>query len=163
MNRRIGIPTMFGGIQYRSRTEATWAAFFLELKLVATYEPVDLYGYIPDFEIAFKRRPLLLEVKGSYEDIDAAKTKLFNSGWEGDAVIVVSGATNIIGSMYEEGIGWDDAVLTYCLACKQHTICTESGRRRCRHCLADSRNLFWAFNPAQAWAAAQNVTQWRAA
>lgn len=163
MQRRIGIPTMFAGIQYRSRTEATWAAFFTELKLKFTYEPCDLDGYIPDFDVAFKKLPLLVEVKGSTEDIELAKLKLETSGWTGDAAIVVSGSTNMIGAMFDADYGWDNAALAVCLACKSPTICSESGRWRCRNCQAGAREIYWGFNPAPAWAAAQNITQWRAA
>jgi hypothetical protein len=58
------IPTMYAGVQFRSRLEARWAAFFDLLGWKWDYEPIDLAGYIPDFLV---RRPLgelfLVEVK----------------------------------------------------------------------------------------------------
>ena len=60
--RRAGIPTTHRGIEYRSRLEARWAAFFHNIGWEHTYEPFDGHGYIPDFLIHGKR-PLLVEVK----------------------------------------------------------------------------------------------------
>lgn len=58
------IPTEYKGIQFRSRTEARWAAFFDEMRWKWEYEPYDLNGWIPDFELnAGKKR--LVEVKPS--------------------------------------------------------------------------------------------------
>jgi hypothetical protein len=46
-----GIPTMYAGVRFRSRAEATWAAYFDRLGWTWDYEPVDCRGYIPDFLI----------------------------------------------------------------------------------------------------------------
>jgi hypothetical protein len=43
------IPTVYAGVQFRSRLEARWAAFFDLLGWKWEYEPFDLEGYIPDF------------------------------------------------------------------------------------------------------------------
>lgn len=45
------IPTMYAGVQFRSRLEAKWAAFFDLIGWKWEYEPFDLPGYIPDFLI----------------------------------------------------------------------------------------------------------------
>jgi hypothetical protein len=45
------IPTFYDGIEYRSRLEAKWAAFFDQLGWEFTYEPFDGDYYIPDFVI----------------------------------------------------------------------------------------------------------------
>lgn len=46
---KVGIPTKYNGVQFRSRLEARWAAF-LDLRGVKwTYEPEDFPGWIPDF------------------------------------------------------------------------------------------------------------------
>lgn len=50
------IKTKFNGIIYRSRLEATWAAFFKNLEWNFEYEPYDLNGWIPDFIILGKKR-----------------------------------------------------------------------------------------------------------
>lgn len=56
-----GIPTKYAGIQFRSRAEARWAAFFDRLDWRWAYEPVDLDGYIPDFVLEGR---CYTEVKG---------------------------------------------------------------------------------------------------
>lgn len=56
----------------RSRLEATWAAFFDEMRIDWEYEPVDMDGWIPDFAIWMMSRqgsdrltpePMYVEVK----------------------------------------------------------------------------------------------------
>jgi len=61
-------PTIYKGIHFRSRLEATWAAFFDLLKWEWVYEPFDLNGWFPDFAIRKYNdvnfnTPLLVEVK----------------------------------------------------------------------------------------------------
>jgi hypothetical protein len=46
-------PTMYNGVQYRSRLEARWAAFFDLIKWRHEYEPIDLPGWSPDFRVVF--------------------------------------------------------------------------------------------------------------
>ena len=60
---RPGIPTLYNGIQFRSRLEAKWAAFFDLLGWEYEYEPFDLDGWIPDFLIKGKELDILVEVK----------------------------------------------------------------------------------------------------
>lgn len=66
------IPTVYKGVQMRSRLEARWAAFFDLMGYDWQYEPIDLDGWIPDFSVRIKRekkfpaddiRPYLMEVK----------------------------------------------------------------------------------------------------
>lgn len=59
---RRAIPTIFEGVQYRSRLEARWAAFFTLLGWPFEYEPYDLDGWIPDF-LLMGKVPVLVEVK----------------------------------------------------------------------------------------------------
>lgn len=56
-------PTMYNGIRFRSRLEATWAAFFDALGWRWEYEPFDLKGWVPDFLIYGANRDALVEVK----------------------------------------------------------------------------------------------------
>lgn len=58
-----GIPTIYRGVQYRSRLEAKWAAMFDLLGWEHQYEPFDLDGWIPDFLIAGRQSPILVEIK----------------------------------------------------------------------------------------------------
>ena len=52
--------TMYAGCLFRSRLEATWAAFFDICGIKWVYEPFDLPGWSPDFQI---NNNLLCEVK----------------------------------------------------------------------------------------------------
>ena len=64
-------PTMYNGVQYRSRLEARWAAFFDLIGWKHEYEPIDLPGWSPDFRVVFpcghsecpSHHSLLVEVK----------------------------------------------------------------------------------------------------
>lgn len=45
------VPTLYNGVNYRSKLEAQWAAFFDEMGWEHTYEPFEINGLIPDFII----------------------------------------------------------------------------------------------------------------
>jgi hypothetical protein len=106
------IPTVYNGVQFRSRLEAKWAVLFDLLSWKWEYEPIDLNGYIPDFLVTptAHNRPTLFEVKPvsgpacavlnckcggddaeSKSFMDAAIRSVQASGWTGHAV--VAGAT----------------------------------------------------------------------
>lgn len=55
------IPTVYRGVQFRSRLEARWAAFFDLLEWRWVYESMDFDGWIPDFQLLE-----LPEVKNAY-------------------------------------------------------------------------------------------------
>ncbi len=56
-------PTLYGGVMFRSRLEATWAAFFDLLGWSWEYEPFDLGTWSPDFLIRGHNKDCLVEVK----------------------------------------------------------------------------------------------------
>jgi hypothetical protein len=60
------IPTKYKHVQFRSRLEARWAAFFDLGKRRWAYEPFELEGYIPDFILYGQRRNALVEIKPEY-------------------------------------------------------------------------------------------------
>lgn len=60
MANMTGIETCYRGINFRSRLESRWACFFDECGWRWTYEPFDLPGWIPDFQIEGR---ILAEVK----------------------------------------------------------------------------------------------------
>lgn len=70
-------PTDYNGVHFRSRLEARWAAFFDLAGWKWEYEPVDLFGWSPDFRVEFPcghsecngKHVLLVEVK-PYFSID---------------------------------------------------------------------------------------------
>lgn len=70
------IPTLYKGIQFRSRLEAKWAAFFDLIQVAWSYEPVDFHGWIPDFRI----NDALLDVKPWREFDRTIQEKIEESG-----------------------------------------------------------------------------------
>lgn len=56
------IPTVYNHVQFRSRLEARWAAFFDLAGIKWDYEPFDLEGWAPDFMLKGKTKALV-EVK----------------------------------------------------------------------------------------------------
>ena len=56
-------PTEYNGVEYRSRLEATWACFFDCYEWKHKYEPYDLQGWTPDFELIL---PCCKKVCGSH-------------------------------------------------------------------------------------------------
>lgn len=128
----MAIETRYSSVQFRSRLEAKWAAFFDLLNWPWEYEPFDLDGYIPDFVLRF-RRPLLVEVKPiiteQWQEVAAeahgALDKIERSGWQHEALLV--GATvwddpggyggSVIGLLGEKcgrGLVYDAAELNEC-------------------------------------------------
>ncbi len=73
----LAIPARYNGTLFRSRLEATWAAFFDELGWAWDYEPLDFSGWTPDFLLKFQR-PTLVEVKPTDEQCKEV-TKLLES------------------------------------------------------------------------------------
>ncbi|MEN4466782.1 hypothetical protein VXE65_32590 [Mycolicibacterium conceptionense] len=85
-------PTLYGGIEYRSRLEARWAAFFTEIGWRTTYEPFDGDAYIPDFLID-GAEPLLVEIKPAtlLADYGDAVPKIehgLRGNWQHDVLIL---------------------------------------------------------------------------
>lgn len=68
-------PTTYAGVNFRSRLEARWAAFFDIVQIKWEYEPYDLEGWSPDFSIIFPSGlSTLVEVK----PIDWKKDGIFS-------------------------------------------------------------------------------------
>ncbi len=64
-------PTYYADVLFRSRLEATWAAFFDLCGWSWEYEPLDLRGWTPDFRITLQslvsgNKTVLAEVKPYY-------------------------------------------------------------------------------------------------
>ena len=64
-------PTRYKGVNFRSRLEARWAAFFDVREWRWEYEPaVEFFNWIPDFVISFPECPLFVEIKPVFPDSD---------------------------------------------------------------------------------------------
>lgn len=70
-------PTSYKGVNFRSRLEATWAAFFDLCGWEWEYEPIDLPGWTPDFILEKK---VAVEVKPVREVLPNVN-RFINSGW----------------------------------------------------------------------------------
>lgn len=128
--------TTYNGVKFRSRLEATWAAFFDLINFNWEYEPIDLNGWSPDFLISDKRSPLnyiYVEVKPfvfsegkTSKDIDDIYSKISLSVKDG--IVLLLGQFPFNGSNYRDEFligkmltfgdryNWykiDDAVLSY--------------------------------------------------
>lgn len=57
------IPTIYNHVQFRSRLEARWDAFFDLAGIEWDYEPFDLDGWAPDFLLRTAVGHVLVEVK----------------------------------------------------------------------------------------------------
>jgi hypothetical protein len=152
-------PTMYAGIEFRSRLEARWACFFDQLDWQWTYEPFDGNHYIPDFLI--HDFPVIVEVKPASElaEYQAAVPKMVKGlagHWTGDFLIL--GVDPFPVGEREPYVGlW---------AFHDHV---ETPSHRLPRLL---ENEGWDFDPIQwpqdqvhrvraAWAEACNVTKWR--
>lgn len=71
-------PTTYAGVRFRSRLEATWAAFFDLLEWRWEYEPFDLKGWVPDFVIRGTRNALV-EIKPTLEPDAETIKKIINA------------------------------------------------------------------------------------
>lgn len=169
-----GIPTEYRGVRFRSRTEATWAAFFDLVNWQWDFEPFDLDGYIPDFVVRF-RPPLLVEVKPAVfiEELRERTRKIERSGWEHEALILLSApladdhpahpVLGLIGERHEAEWSWETALAFTCRDCGNLSVLAESGSWRCRVCGANDGNahVWHVAGGLTEWAQAKNRTQWR--
>lgn len=95
------IPTTYKGINFRSRLEARWAAFFDLLGWRWEYEPEDLNGWIPDFVLFDQcgQREVLVEVKPIRElgeESRAAMAKYAASGDDRFCLFLGLGPVNLL-------------------------------------------------------------------
>jgi hypothetical protein len=133
---RKAIPTVYKGIEFRSRLEAKWAIMFDLFSWSWEYEPIDLNGYIPDFHIDFGRDRFFVEIKPHMTKsalmpaLDKANAALGDDADEG--ILVLGGTIGSYGTyfnaetyvwhltavmMQEGGWGVDDVYLAVCPSC----------------------------------------------
>jgi hypothetical protein len=171
-----GIPTQYKGVNFRSRLEAKYAALFDLLAWSWTYEPIDLAGWIPDFAIEGKPRPILVEVKPIFEFDEALGDRIVRAAdclGEGGYETLISGAVlpeNIFGihgpGWLCEGDWWSPAHVFEVLGIRptKYGLCHDLGSYQDRisglhdgdHYLGDSPDL------EAMWVEAGNIVQWQA-
>lgn len=103
-----GIPTKYGFINFRSRLEARWAAFFDLCGWSWTYEPFDLPGWIPDFEIAGPAGSMLVEIKPirHYREFEALAKEIAKSMRDFDFVLLLG-----VSPLWDQSSGFSDCVV----------------------------------------------------
>lgn len=146
------IETAYRGVQFRSRLEAKWAAFFDLCSWPWQYEPLDLNGYIPDFVLPFKCGPVLVEVKPEIyrKALQPHTQKIEQSGWKHESLIVgadifaddmwdAGAAIGILderggdcGNPKEDAHWWGGAIFEKCLGCGGYSFFHGEATYRCR-------------------------------
>lgn len=132
------IPTKYAGVQFRSRLEARWAAYFDLVGLTWEYEPFDFPGWIPDFLVKGEdlEHSVLLEVKPEYTDCYTEMCAMVRS---------------------VEAVEWAEASFDMYMS----TIV--KGQITLFLAVGHSPAGIYAFHPhdAGAWKEAANIVQWR--
>lgn len=166
-----GIPTKYQGILFRSRLEATWAAFFDLCGWRWEYEPFDLQGYIPDF-LLHGAVPAIVDVKPLVNLSEYhVRAKELDRVCGGHEVLIVGcglyGSSDRIGLLTDLcgwDAGWEDGALMTCSHCGRHSYYHTVGSFQSRVCgHGDGDHYLGAFYEASDfWAQAKNAVQWRA-
>lgn len=176
------IPTKYKGIQFRSRLEATWAAFFDNIDWLWDYEPFDRSGWIPDFALKFPSGVVLVECKPFVRLEDAAQY-IEKPMIDSDELVVVVGSSLFDKESESESVwpramedlpsigvfaekGWPQDLLVNqasIFVCKNHFGLARNvlmGRFECLYC---SHRYEIPVAPATAgrWAAAKNEAQYK--
>jgi len=96
------IKTRYGGVVFRSRLEAKWAAMFDLVGWRWTYEPRDFNGWIPDF-VVHASRDIYVEVKPVRDFPAEVAGKLERSGCD-DRMMIVGDCVPLFG--HTSLFGW---------------------------------------------------------
>lgn len=174
------IPTEYRGIQFRSRLEATWAAFFDLMGWYWEYEPIDFAGYIPDFLLQMPG-PIFVEVKPEtdYDDLEQHHDKARKAGVGGLLVLGAFPFGNTIGNACEDYAMVDAVNRGELVEAYGHPVVLGP---RCSCAEFGSPSILWESadtcvcvacpwegqeyakerpDPREAWVRAKNITQWR--
>lgn len=105
------IETWYRGHLFRSRLEATWAAFFDLCGWDWEYEPFELEGWLPDFRLMFKKQSLLIEIKPVSEFPEDVGTRVVDSvkkhGFEAATIFGIPPVIGRYGRKNYLGWSWD--------------------------------------------------------
>ena len=102
------IPTKYKGIQFRSRLEAKWAAFFDLMNWKWQYEPRDFNGWIPDFAV-YGKHLVYVEVKPTVVFLHDIANEIDASGCNHEVLLIgetcpIPGNNNLFGDNVQ--LGW---------------------------------------------------------
>jgi len=115
------VETIYGGIRFRSRLEARWAAFFDVCRWRWEYEPADFNGWFPDFILVGSRGDrVFVEVKPIAEASAQLEARIDRSGCPAECMIVGLSPTLLcpdwgsgcrMGWLREDFGGWGEAAI----------------------------------------------------
>ena len=137
------LSAMYRGLRFRSRVEATWAAFFDIVRWPWEYSSIHVGEYVPAFVLHFPQAPVLIDVmtiSGDAWDLQKYVGQLEAATWAGEKLIVGaalfegytwSGATTI-GLLLDDSAGWDEAVFESCGGCGSYSFFSATGSYHCR-------------------------------
>lgn len=181
------IPTVYDGIEYRSRLEARWAAFMSNIGWEFTYEPFDGDGYIPDF-IVHGDRPMVIEVKPAVTLAEfkqpTGKIEYGLADYQYDVLVVGAdplpaikggaGDDMVAGWLGENNHGnpygdpdytWDTGHWTRCTNCRSVAVFHGLMSFACRPCGCYDGDHYLGVFPERVlrstWADAVNSVKWR--
>lgn len=169
------IPTMYGGVQFRSRLEARWAVFFDTVGWPWVYEPLDLRRYIPDFILSFEAGPIAVEVKPEtmLAPLGEYAQRMVLSGWSRELLVIGAAVHgDVIGVIGDPVGGMDSgrevalgpAEIFACINCGRVSVLNADYSWRCRvsGCYGGNshRGHVDEGYVAGAWLAAGNRVQW---
>lgn len=180
----MSIPTKYANVQFRSRLEARWAAFFDAMQWKWDYEPTELDGWIPDFRLNFIR-PIWVEIKPeeTCEGLEQYEERLEKQVREREILLLGdrpmldtdwSDQYPTLGRLCEVdpeygNCGWDKALWMVCGRCYEFSFyhATQTYRSRlCGH--YDGDHLLGTIEANEkaaidkVWKMAGNATQWNA-
>lgn len=135
-------PTIYRGLEFRSRIEATWAAFFDVCGWGWQYEPFDMSGWVPDFLLHFEK-PTLVEVKPTFDQCAESISLLRASFKDPKVELLVLGSGIRNGELKGFAIGWISewvetehafalSPIYVCGGCHKPTITHSEQSFRCR-------------------------------
>lgn len=90
MTKYAAHPTLYKGIMMRSRLEAKYAAYFDHRGWRWIFEPLDLFGYTPDFLVTIDDVETLVEVKPATKvgQLGPPVARIIRAGWKGPWMVV---------------------------------------------------------------------------
>ena len=149
----IGIPTIYKGIEMRSKLETKIAMFLDALNIKWKYEPKQFLlsngtHYIPDFYLSDMK--MWIEVKGLILKHNREISEVFVKENKTE-LLMISNIGNVWFSSRDfiDGIGIDENIyIGFCSHCKRYFFCSNLGSYHCRNCgkHEGDHDLIYTFN-----------------
>jgi len=140
-------PTMYNGIQFRSRLEAKWATFFDLINWKWQYEPCDFNGWIPDFALYGHKQTVYVEVKPTVIFLPDIASKIDASGCNNEVLLIgetcpIPNSSTMCGDDVQ--LGWLRTI------CERQDGLNDFSWHECEFACYDGVSIGFA-EPSQAW------------